>query len=486
MNRAIGRVALACLAMFLLLLLNINYVQAFQSSSLAAEPGNSRVFSQQFQYQRGAIYVGGGTKIAGSRLIRGTSNYQRFYRYGRVYAGVTGYDSIYGKTGIERAENSQLAGTAPGLAVPNLIGLLTGKARQGASVYLTISPQAQQAAYKGLAALGRPGAVVALDPATGAILAMASYPAYDPNAYTTLDGGQLDKIDKRIRTDPAQPLLNRAINATYPPGSTFKIVTSSAAFSTGAVRDAATAVPAPTSFQLPGSTSVLVNDSNEVCANGNPPILTAFLLSCNTAFAKLGVKVGGPALTDFATRYGMNKPNLAIPLPVSPSVIPVQRDAAHAALTAIGQFDDAVTPLQEAMLAAAVANNGTLMTPHLVQEVQAPDLSRTQVTPTVLSRPVTPQVAGYLQQMMTAVVQSPSGTAFAENKAVTGIEIAGKTGTAQNGINNTSLNDAVFTAFAPVGNPKIAVGVIIQGGGYGAAAAAPVAVQVIQAYLGHK
>src|ERR1039458_10495816 len=190
-----------------------------------------------------------------------------------------------------------------------------------------------------------------LDPSTGAILAMASYPTFDPNAYTTLNGIKLDQNDQRLRSEPSQPLLNRAINATYPPGSTFKIVTSSTAFSTHKVANSNSTVPAPTSFPLPGSTTVLINNDGESCGDGNPPIIQAFYLSCNTAFAKLGIKVGGSALHTYATEFGMNNPDLKIPLPVSASVVPAQTDPDYTALTAIGQFNDNVTPLQEAMMA---------------------------------------------------------------------------------------------------------------------------------------
>jgi peptidoglycan glycosyltransferase len=486
MNRALLRVSLACLVMFVLLLLNVNYVQAFDSTSLANEPGNIRVFNEQFQYQRGTIYAGPDTKIAESRLVKGTSTYKRYYPQAAVYAPVTGYDSVYGKTGIELAENNDLSGSSAGLQVHNLISLFTGKQKQGASVYLTISPKAQQAAYTALAAQGKPGAVVALDPTTGAILAMASYPTFNPNDYTTLDGKKLVRIDDRLRAEKSQPLLNRAINATYPPGSTFKIVTGSAAFSTRAVSGPSTTVPAPTRFQLPGSTTVLINNDGESCENGNPPIIDAFLLSCNTAFAKLGIRVGGAALRTYANKFGMNEPDLSVPLPVSPSIIPALTDPDYIALSAIGQFDDAVTPLQEAMFAAAIANGGKLMTPYLVQQVLAADLSPVQqAQPKVLSVPVSSQVASDMQQLMYAVTHNPDGTAYGTaSPGVAGVSIAGKTGTAQNGVNNTNLDDAVFTCYAPTSSPKIAVGVIIQGGGYGAAAAAPIAVKVIQAYLG--
>ncbi len=481
MNRALLRLSLACLGMFALLLINVNYVQAFQSTSLAAKPGNVRIFNQQFQYKRGSI-VAGGTAIAYSRLTKkGGNTYQRFYPAGPLYSPVTGYDSIFGATGIEAAENKVLAGTDPRLAVHNLIDLVTGKPRLGATVYLTISPKAQQAAYAGLKSLGRPGGLVALDPATGAILAMASYPTYNPNRYATLSGTRLNRIDKRIRHDPRQPLLNRAINATFPPGSTFKVVTSATWLSGNASRSPASTVLAPPALKLPNG-NLLHNDANESCGNGNPPLIQAFYISCNSAFGNLGIKVGASALRNQADLFGFNSSKLAIPLPVSASSYPREPDPSLRPLSAIGQLDDQVTPLQEAMLAAAIGNQGTLMTPYLVQSVQAPDLTTIQrARQSVLSRPVSSQVAAELQTMMIQVVQNPAGTAH--NIYTPNLEIAGKTGTAQN---SSTLDDSVFTCFTPVdvGNQKIAVGVVIKGGGFGAAAAAPIAQQVIKAYLG--
>jgi peptidoglycan glycosyltransferase len=489
MNRAILRISLACLAMFLLLLLNVNYVQAFETTKLAGEPGNIRVFNEQFTFQRGTILANGdGTdqKIAESRPVKGTDTYQRYYPAGKIYAAVTGYDTIYGKTGIEQAENPFLAGTAPQLAVHNLTALLTGKQKQGATVELTISPAAQKAAYAALAADGgHSAAVVAINPSDGAILALASYPTFNPNVLTTLNGTKFDKIDKELVQDPAQPLLNRAIQETYPPGSTFKIVTSSAAFSTGAVKNTQSTIPAPTTLTLPNG-HTLINDDGEACGDGTPQIIQAFLLSCNTAFGKLGMRLGAPELRSYATRFGMNKP-LAIPLPVVPSVLPEGQgwtDPSLTAYTAIGQYNDEVTPLQEALFAATIANGGRLMQPYLVQQVVGPGLSVVeQHSNSVLSQAIAPSVAGDVQQMMNAVTHNPGGTAYATAgpQATGGLDIDGKTGTAQNGVNNTGLNDAVFSCFVPGQN--IAVGVIVQGGGFGADAAAPIAVAVIKAYL---
>jgi penicillin-binding protein A len=482
-NRALRRISLACLIMFVALLINVNYLQGFQSNSLAAQKGNSRTFDQQYQYQRGSIITADGVVVAKSRPVKGIYKFQRYYPYGPEYAPVTGYDSLYGSTGIEQAENKLLSGTDPTLTVRNLIDLITGKQKQGASVRLTINSKAQQAAYAALKATGKSGAVVALNPKTGAILALASYPSFDPNKYATFNGVKLNKIDARYRKDPAQPLLNRAINGTYPPGSTFKIVTSSTALGTGRY-NTQTAVYAPTVLHLPNG-HTLVNDNGEACGSGRAPLIFAFTLSCNTAFGNLGMKLGSAALKRQAGKYGFNKTNLTIPMPVSPSNFPLVSDQSLTAYSAIGQFDDTVTPLQEAMLAATVANGGRLMKPYLVQDVKAPDLTTVQqANPAQLSQPVSAKDAGQLKQMMLSVVNSPNGTAsIVPGIHDPGLKIAAKTGTAQNGTNNTGLNDAVFTALAPEPNPSIAIGVIIKGGGYGAAAAGPIAVQVIKAYL---
>ena len=484
MNRAVRRISIAVLVMFVLLLANVNYLQAFQAGSLSNKPGNSRAFAAQFQYQRGEITTADGKVIASSKNVGGVYKYQRVYPLGPEYAPATGFDALYSATGLESTENSFLTGNSSKLAVRNVIDMITNKPRKGATVQTTLDSNAQNAAWKALQASGKSGAVVALNPQTGAILAMASYPSYDPNQLAVLDGTQLNANDQKLLNDPNQPLLNRATGATFPPGSTFKIVTSSAAFSQGN-DNPSTVVDAPTSLQLPQSTARLMNDNGEVCGTGNKAtIITAFTLSCNTAFANIGMTLGSATLKSMAEKYGMNNPNLKIPTPVAQSNFPLEPDKATTALSAIGQKDDTVTPLQEAMFSAAIANNGTLMKPYLVQQVQAADLSIVDsAAPTVLSQPVSQTVAGQVQQMMLSVVNSPNGTAAAFKNAIPGVQIAGKTGTAQNGVNNSGLNDAVFTCFASHGNRSMAVGVIIQGGGYGAAAAAPIAVDVLKAYL---
>jgi penicillin-binding protein A len=487
-NRALRRISVAILVMFVLLLVNINYLQGFEPASLATKPNNARAFEAQFQYQRGSIATSDGVTVAESAPSNDIYKYQRKYPHGPEYAPVTGYDTLYSESGIEYYENSVLNGSDSSLTVRNFIDLLTGKPRKGANVTLTINSKAQDAAWNALQADsgGKPGAVVALNPQTGAILAMASYPSYDPNVLATHDGKQLNAADQALLAQAGNPLLNRAINFTWPPGSTFKIVTSSAYLTQNPSSTPQTSLSSPTQLKLPQTTHVLTNNNGEVCGNGSgqASLLTAFAQSCDTTFGSLGMTLGGPALSNHAQLFGMNSKTLKIPMPVTQSNYVIPPSQALTAFSAIGQFSDTVTPLQEAMFAAAIANGGKLMTPYLVKQVTASDLSTVETTsPTQLSQPVSPSVASDLGQMMLAVVQDPDGTANAFNTAAVGFTMAGKTGTAQNGVNNTGLNDAVFTCYAPYDNPQIAVGVIIQGGGYGATAAAPIAVQVIKAYL---
>jgi len=491
-NRALRRISIAVLVMFVLLLINVNYLQGFQPASLASKPGNSRAFyAAQNSYERGSIVTADGVTIAASKPSSSSSDsikYQRYYPDGAAYAPVTGYDTVYSQTGIEGAENSLLSGNDSALDVRKIVDLVTGKTTKGATVTVTINSKAQAAAYQALASTGKPGAVVALNPKTGAILAMASYPSYDPNQLAVHDGNQLIKNDNQLLQNKSQPLLNRALQGTYPPGSTFKIVTSASLLTQSPSTTITSNVSSPTQLTLPQTSHVLTNDNGEACGDGSgqAQLIVAFAQSCDTTFGKIGMDLGAGALNNMATKFGMNDANLTIPLSVAKSNYIIPASQALTAFSAIGQYSDTVTPLQEAMFAATIANGGTLMKPYLVQQATASDLSTVQTTaPSTLSQPVSSSVASSVGQMMRAVVQDSDGTAYAFNaSAEGGVVIAGKTGTAQNGVNNSNLNDAVFTSFAPYANPSIAVGVIIQGGGYGAAAAAPIAVQVIKAYLG--
>ncbi len=495
MNRALKRISIAILVMFLLLLVNVNYLQAFETSSLSTRPLNDRAAFEANQYQRGDIVTADGVKIASTKPSNDIYKYQRTYADGPVYAPVTGYDTIFSASGVEQAEDPLLSGNGSQLAFRNFIDMITNKPQKGATVQLTINSKAQQAAYQGLANIlqgtNRVGGVVALNPSTGAILAMASYPSYNPNILASHDGTTVTNYDNKLLRESPSPLVNNATQTTLPPGSTFKIVTSSAWFTQNASRNPDSMVYSPQVLTLPQTTNKLHNDGGEICGNagvnGNTTILWAFSQSCDTTFGQLGMQLGGGALKSMADQFGMDNSNLDIPgVTVAPSQYILPPSMPLTAFSAIGQYSDTVTPLQEAMFSAAIANGGKLMKPYLIQQVTASDLSVIKQTqPQQLSQPVTPTVANYVKDMMVAVVQQQQGTAFAFNaNNENGIVIAGKTGTAQNLLNGVSPNpDAVFTAFAPADNPKIAVGVIIQGGGYGATAAAPVAVAVIRAYL---
>jgi peptidoglycan glycosyltransferase len=282
--------------------------------------------------------------------------------------------------------------------------------------------------------------------------------------------------------NPGAPLLDRAINQTYPPGSMFKIIDLAAAFNHG--YNPASVVPAPNVLNLPLTTSQIHNFAGESCGNGRADTISdAFRISCNTAFAGLGMKLGAGVLTDTTKAFGFGQ-SLNIPLAVAPSRIGGNLNRPQTAQTSIGQFDDAVTPLQAAMLSAAIANNGLLMQPYLVQRVEAPDLSTLQqAQPQPLGRAVSPTVAGEIKQLMELVVSSGTGTAA----QIRGVVVAGKTGTAQHGAGLPP--DAWFTAFAPADAPQVAVAVVVEnGGGYndatGGQIAAPIARAVITAVLG--
>jgi penicillin-binding protein A len=502
MNRPIKRISIAVLAMFIILLVNVNYLQAVEAPSLANKPFNDRAQYNANQVQRGNIVTSDNVVIATSKPSNDQFKYQRSYPGGEVYAPVTGFDSVFSPgeapnyaTGVERAEYSLLGGTGSQLAFRNFIDMITNKPQQGATVQVTINSKAQQTAYQELAATlaGKTfnghqevGGVVALNPSTGAILAMASFPSYDPNELAVHNTGTMGSLYSQLSSDNPSPLINNATQTLLPPGSSFKIVTTSAWYNQSVNNTPSTVVSSPQPLQLPNG-NFLNNDADEQCGtgSGHTPVLQAFGQSCNTPFAKIGIELGGSTIGSMADRYGFgNTSFFDIPgVAAVPGNFTAEQDSSLTALDAIGQHDTTETPLQEAMIAATVANGGVLMKPYLIQQVTASDLATvSQTAPQSLGMVISPTIDSYEKQMMLAVVQQSYGTAFAFNSNnENGLIIAGKTGTAETGVNPNP--DAVFTAFAPYDNPKIAVGVMIQGGGYGASAAAPIAVAVIQAYL---
>ncbi len=484
MNRAVRRVAVACLLLFAALLVNANVRQTVLADGYRSNPGNSRVLEQTYDRERGAIALDDGTTrtlIARSTEREGRFRYLRSYPPKDLYAHVTGYYSfLYGATGIEKAEDSILTGDDPSLFVKRFTDTLTGREPRGGDVVLTIDPAVQQAAYDGLRGLR--GAAVALDPSTGAILAMVSAPSYDPNSLTSFDGSAIRSAYDALNADEAQPLLNRAVNQTYPPGSIFKVVTAAAALADG--RSPQSRVPSPTVLDLPQTSVGLRNFGGESCGGETSTIADALRISCNTAFGALGLQLGADKLRSQAQAFGFDDSSLTVPLPVSASRFPDNPTPPQVAQSAIGQFDVRVTPLQMAMVAAGIANRGEVMEPYLVREIQAPDLSRVGIAkPKVRSRATSPEVADELTVMMQSVVDAGTGTAAKSP----GVAVAGKTGTAQNAPG--AAPHAWFISFAPAKDPKIAVAVLVENGGSagseatGGRVAAPIAKAMMQAVL---
>jgi penicillin-binding protein A len=481
-NRPVRRVALAMLVLFGLLIVNANYVQVFEGDRLRTDPGNTRVLLDEYERQRGTIVVGG-RAVAESVPTDDKLKYLRHYPSGAEYAPVTGfYSLIYGATGIEQAENDFLSGSDNRLFTRRLSALLTGRDPRGGNVVLTLNRAAQQAAVKGLG--DRAGAVVALDPSTGAILAMASTPSFDPNAISSHDPSSIRAAYTKLANDENDPLLNRAINARYPPGSAFKVIVAAAALANGRTPD--TLIDCPTAYTPPGTRTALHNFGNESCGANKVSMQTALTHSYNTAFAKLGVDLGQQAIRTAAASFGIGSGEpLETPLRVSQSSLGEIPDTPALAQSSIGQRDVALTPLQAAMIAAAVSNNGVLMTPYLVDRVEAPDLTVLDTTqPEQLSTAASPQAAGQLTQMMRSVVERGTGRAA----RIPGVEVAGKTGTAENAPGQAP--HAWFIGFAHANGKQVAVSVIIEHGGNsgsettGGEAAAPIAKQVMQAVLG--
>ncbi|MEU6711775.1 penicillin-binding transpeptidase domain-containing protein [Nonomuraea sp. NPDC046802] len=471
----LGRLALLCAAMLFVLLGHITLIQAFGSHALNADHRNQRPVITRYAHPRGDILTYEGTPIAVSvPADSGPYRYRRVYQHGELYAAVTGHMSPRRLTGIEHAQDALLSGDDPKVRVRSLV---SERDVEGADVRLTISERVQRAAHEGLKAAGIPGAAVALDPATGAVLALATYPTYDPNTLTTFDPARLAEETRRLRQAPGQPLLNRALHRLYPPGSTFKLVTAAAALASGEYTPAAP-VDAPTRLRLPGTRTYLRNSGNAACGDGRPTLLYAFQASCNTAFATIGLKLGQDLLRDQAEAFGFNARDLRIPLATEPSRYPLGMDRPQTALAAIGHHGDRATPLMIAMLSAAVANDGVLMRPYLVEEVRLADGSViNRAGPTPYRRAVTPALAKYLAMMMTRTAQ-PNGSG---TKAAVPGAAASRTAAAD--IVPGAEDHALMTAFAPAGTPEVAVGVVLEHPGRRADAVTTITRAVIDAAL---
>ncbi|MCY7365487.1 MAG: penicillin-binding protein 2 [Frankiaceae bacterium] len=487
MNRPLRRVALACMVLFGLLLLNVNWVQVVKAEAYRDDPRNSRVLLRTYERERGPIAVlgqdGRRQAVAESTRTDGPLTWLRQYPGGASYAHVTGYYSlVYGRTGIERAEDDVLSGEADELFVRRLSDYVTGREPQGASVLLTLDPRAQAAAFEGLQ--GQRGAVVALDPRTGAVLAMVSLPSFEPARLSSFEPADIREYYAALNDATDDPLLNRAISKTYPPGSTFKVVTAAAALESGQVTPE-TQIPSPVLLDLPQTDSDLRNFGGSACSGETSTLAEALRISCNTAFGALGLQLGDDVLREQAEAFGFGDNDLRVPTSVADSRFPDDANAPQTAQSAIGQFDVRVTPLQMAMVAAGIANGGEVMEPYLVREVQSPDLSVLRTADTnLLNRAVSGDVAAELTRMMELVVAEGSG----RRAQIDGVRVAGKTGTAQHAPGRPP--HAWFIGFAPADDPQVAVAVVVEDGGNlgseatGGALSAPVAAAVMRAVLG--
>ena len=482
MNTPLRRLAIVVVAMFVSLMAAATSVQFVQAAKLNDDPRNVRTLYREFNNSRGPIVVAG-DPVAASTKVEDAFGYQRAYTNGPLFAPVTGfYSVVYGRTGIERTENDVLTGTADSLFLSRVQDLFTGRQPQGSSVELTIDATVQQAAWDALG--DQRGAVVAIDPVTGAILAMVSKPSYDPNVLAGHSTSAVNEAYRVLDDDPTRPLTNRAIDETYPPGSTFKLIDAAAALEAGMTPD--TQLASPQTLPLPGSSSSISNFGGSSCGPGPTVSLAeALRISCNTAFAQLGMDLGAEMLRAQAAAFGFDSP-LEIPLKVTPSRFPAPPgpDLPQTALSAIGQYDVRATPLQMALVSAAIANGGRQMKPYLVQTVRNPDLEVIdEASPQELGTPISAATAAALRDMMLGVVENGTGS----SAKISGVQVAGKTGTAQTTAD--AAPHAWFTAFAPADAPRVAVAVVVENGGSvgneatGGKVAAPIARAVIEAVL---
>lgn len=481
MTPEIKRVANFILLMFLSLFVAASAMQVINAEGLNNDSRNQRAVYDGYKTQRGAILVNN-KPIAESVKTSDAYRYLRKYS-GDQYSAITGFYSLFqGRTGLENALDSSLRGDNSAAFFEQLNALLSGNPVSGASVELTIDEDVQQVAWDALGDMK--GAVVAIEPATGRILALVSKSGFDANLLSTHNTADASSNYKKLLTDKSSPLINRAIGGNlYAPGSVFKLVVAAAAFESGDYTPQSK-LPNPPKFILPGTTTAITNSGEGKCGGATTvSIATALKLSCNVPFAQLGIELGQDAIAKQAKAFGFGE-SLSIPLKSTASVYPENLDDAQTGLTAFGQFDVRVTPLQMAMVSAAIANGGVEMKPFLVDQIFTSNLTLLEEgTPTELRRSVTTSTAERIKQMMITAVAS----GVSSNAKIPGVSVAGKTGTAENGPKDPYT--LWFTGFAPADNPRVAVAVVVEDGGgkgqsgRGNTLAAPIAKKVMEAVL---
>jgi peptidoglycan glycosyltransferase len=474
-NRPILRLYGLVVVLFALLVAFTSRWTIFEASSLRENKLNARALLQQQRIDRGPIVAADGTVLARSHR-HGEGIYERSYPTGSLFANTVGYYfTNLGSTGIERFRSAYLNGqTDTGLQA--ILDQLQGHKPTGEKVVTTLDPKAQRVAAGALAE--HKGAVVALEPRSGAVTVMASSPSYDPNSLSST------KAFERLGRDSNAPLVNRATQFGYAPGSTFKVVTATAAIDSGAFTPQSTVSGRD---NVPISGVALKNDNNENF--GQLTLSEGLVKSVNTVYAQVAERLGKATLARYMSRFGFDrKPQLDYP-PTEMSasgesegerIIQPTSERVDVGRMGIGQDKLAVTPLQMAEVASAVANHGTLMVPHLTSRiVDAEGQTTLKVGPRVQSKVMKSSTAAAVTAMMEGVVNEGTGTPA----QIPGVQVAGKTGTAETQI-GTAINNVWFIAFAPARNPRVAIAVTLKGvPGQGASFAAPVARQVIEQLL---
>lgn len=487
MTRQIRILATGFLVLFALLAANLNYLQVIAADDLANNDANKRLLIAEYEVDRGQILAADRrTVLARSRATDDALKYLRRYPQGALYAHVTGYHSfVFGRGELEAAYNDYLAARAAELFPERLIDDILGRDRRGASVVTTIDPALQQAAADALG--GQQGAVAAIDPRSGAVLALVASPSYDPNRLSSHDGEEIRSTWDRLNDDPDKPLLSSANDEVFPPGSIFKIVTAAAALESGMTPDST--FPNPPSLDLPQTTHNLQNFGGSHCVGGASQITLAQALqvSCNVTFGHLGLELGAERLVEQAERFGFSQ-EVPFDIPFAEGQIPDPAAFADAlpavAFSAIGQQDVRTNVLHMALVAGAIGNGGEMMSPRLVDEIRDPagTVIRT-FGPEPYGQPMSADNATALTEMMQSVVDSGTAT----GAQIPGVPVAGKTGTAEV---EGGAPHAWFVAFAPADDPQVAVAVVVLNGGTlgseatGGAVSAPIARSVMEAALG--
>ncbi|THC48988.1 penicillin-binding transpeptidase domain-containing protein [Streptomyces sp. A1499] len=480
MNKTIRHASVFALLLVLALLLRATWVQFHDSKALADDKHNRRNVIEQYANPLGDIIVGGEAVTGSARTKGGDLAYKRTYKDGAVYAPVTGYSSqVYGATQLEGIYKDVLDGTDNRLKNP--LDTLTNKRADPGDVVTTIDPSVQKAGYKALG--GKKGAAVAVDPETGRVLGMVSTPSYDPSRIS----GSMDSAAwQELTTDEEKPMVNRALRQPLPPGSTFKLVVAAAALEDGLYSSVDSKTDSPNPYTLPGTATVLRNE-NQAAPCEDADIRTALRYSCNNVFAKMAVDLGQDKVRAMAEKLGFNADKLDVPVRAGESVYPSGMDKAQTGLSGIGQFDVTATPLQMAMVSAAIANGGELAAPHMVSQITDSGGDVLEKYGDGDGRRVMGEgTAEGLQSAMETVVEEGTGS----NAQIAGVTVGGKTGTAQHGERNSKTPYAWFTSYAKSDDGKeVAVAVMIESSSAardevsGNGLAAPIAKAMMQAAL---